>query len=339
MTLSMIERLHRLAAVWGPSGREQKIAASLAEAITPFVDEVRTDRFGNLIATRRGGVGGRRIMVSAHMDSIGAIAMNVTEKGLILLEPVGGLKAWHAIGQRVVWGSGVVGVLQHDSVDDAKEVAFKKLWCDIGATSKAEALENVRLGDICTLVGELQQMGDDLLTGPGLDNRAGCAVLLEVAQHLESTPHEVVFVFPSQGKIGPRGAGTAAYGVDPDLAVVVDVCATGDTPRASRVEVKLGGGPALKLKDGNYMAHQRLSDMVRQIAEEQSIPLQTEIIASPSGYTDAQVVSVAGQGIPTAVLNIPLRYRGTAAEMVNVRDMHGAADLVLKLLGSQFDLR
>jgi endoglucanase len=333
----MVERLYRLAAVWGPAGREQKVAQVIREAIEPFVDEVRLDPFGNLIAVKRGNPGAKRVMLAAHMDTIGAAAMNISDKGLIYLAPVGGFKAHHAIGQRVVWGSGAVGVLQHEPAAEAKEVDFKKLWCEIGATSKEEALENVRLGDMCTLVGDLQQMGE-FFVGPGLDNRAGCAVLLEVAEHLTESDHEVAFVFTSQGEIGPRGAGTAAFGVNPAMAFVVDVTTAGDYPRAPRVEVKLGSGPALKIKDGAYMGHQGMIDTVRQVAQENSIPLQTEIVASGAGHSDAQVLSVAGQGVPTAVLDIPARYRGTAAEMVNIRDLHAVADLVLKLLRNPLEL-
>ncbi|HWI65669.1 MAG TPA: M42 family peptidase [Symbiobacteriaceae bacterium] len=334
MKTSLLEQLHHLTAVWGPAGREQKIAGAIADAIAPLVDEVKTDRFGNLVACKRGTGNGRRVMISAHMDTVGAIAMNISDKGLIHLEPVGGLKAWNAIGQRVVWGSGVVGILQHETVDAAKEVDFKKLWCDIGATSREEALENVRLGEMCTLVGDLQQMGD-FVSGPALDNRAGCAVLLEVAAHLEKCEHEVYFVFTSQGESGPRGGGTAAFGVDPELAFVVDVGGAGDVPKAPRVDVKLGKGPAIKLKDGNYMGHAGMIDLVRGVAAEHAIPLQSEIAA---GTSDAQVVSVAGQGVPTAVIDIPGRYRGTGAEMVSLPDLHATADLLLKLLGSGLEV-
>lgn len=337
MSRALIDRLHRLSAVWGPAGREHKVAEAIRELIQPYVDEVRSDRFGNLLAIKRGAPGARRVMLTAHMDTIGAIALNVSDKGLIYLAPVGDMKVHYAVGQRVVWGSGVVGVLQHEPVSEAKELDFKKLWCDVGATNKEEALENVRLGDMCVLVAEVQHMGD-LLVGPGLDNRAGCAVLVEVAEHLGQTEHEVVFAFTCQGEIGPRGAGAAAYGVEPDLAIAVDVSAAGDVPQGPRVNVKLGGGPALKLKDGAYMAHQGFADLVRQAAEASAIPLQTEIVASPGGHNDAQVVSVAGQGVATAVIDIPARYRGTAGEMVNVRDLHGAADLVLKLLQGPLNL-
>jgi putative aminopeptidase FrvX len=329
----MWERLKRLVAVWGPSGREHQVAAVITELVRPYVDEVRTDRFGNLLALKRGAAGGQRVMVTAHMDTVGAVALNVSDKGLIYLAPVGGFKAHHAIGQRVVWGSGAVGVLQHEPVEEPREIEFRKLWCDIGATSKEEALSRVRLGDMCTLAGTVEAMGD-FLVGPGLDNRAGCAVLLEVAERLAESRHEVAFAFTAQGEIGPRGAGTAAFGFEPALAFVVDVTSAGDVPRGPRVDVKLGGGPALKLKDGAYMAHQRLSDLVRRVAEEHGIPLQTEIVAGPAGHNDAQVVSVAGQGVATAVLDIPARYRGTAAEMVHVRDLQQTVDLLLRLLQS-----
>jgi len=328
MSGKMLERLQRLASVWGPSGRERKVAAVLSEMIAPYVQEVYTDRYGNLIARRAGGPGGKRVLLVAHMDTPGAVAMNVSEKGLIYLAPIGGMKPFAAIGHRVVWGSGITGVVQHEPVEEAKEVEFKRLFCDIGATSREEALENVALGDVCTFVADLQQL-DDLIVAPALDNRAGCAVLLEVAEHLVESDHELLFAFTSHGEVGPRGAGAAAFGVDPDLAFVVDTTPSGDLPRAPRVAVKLGGGPALKLKDAGYMAHQDLSTLVQSVAEAEAIPLQIEI---STGHTEAQVVSVAGQGVPTAVIDIPLRYKGTASEMVNLRDLHGSADLLLKLL-------
>lgn len=329
----MLDRLRRLAAIWGPAGREQKVAEAIEELIAPFVDEAKVDRFGNLIATKRGAGGGKRLMLTAHMDSPGAIALNVGEKGLIYLGAVGPMKAHHALGQRVVWGSGATGVIQHESAEEAKEIDFKRLFCDIGATSRAEALENVALGDICTLVADFQQM-DDLVVAPALDARAGCAVLLEVAEHLAETEHEVAFVFTSQGHLGPRGAGPAAYGVAPDLAVVVDTTPAGDLPHAPRTAPSLGSGPAVRLKAGNFMAHQGLTDLVQAVAGEHAIPLQVTVTA---GNTEAQLVATAGSGVPTAVVDLPIRYAGTAAEMVNLRDLYGAADLLLKLLANPLE--
>lgn len=334
MSENLLDRVQRLAAVWGPSGREQKVADLVEEMITPFVDEVRRDRFGNLLAIRSGKEGGRRVMLSAHMDVPGAIALNVSEKGLIYLAPVGGMKAHQVVGQRVIWGSGAVGVLQSEYIEEPRELEFKRLFCDIGADSKDAALEQVALGDMCTLVGEVDRIGE-LLVGPGLDNRMGCAVLVEVAEHLAESDHTVIFAFTSQGEVAARGAAVAAFGAEPDAALLVDSALSGDQPRAPRLATRLGGGPALRLKDAGYMAHHALAERVKALAEAESIPLQIAI--SPTG-SEGQIVTSAGTGIPTAVIDIPVRYQGTASEMAHRRDLYGAADLLLKVLGSDLEL-
>ena len=327
----MMERLHRLAAVFGPSGREEKVAAVLRELIEPHVDEVGIDRLGNLVAVRKGRPGGKRVMLSANMDSVGALALKISEKGMIGLAPVGNLKVQSAIGQRVVWSSGAVGILQHEPAEP-KDLDFRKLWCDVGASSRAEAEAAVRMGDLCAFVGELQELGD-MVAGPNLDNRAGCAVLLEVAGDLTDCEHEVVFTFTCQGAVGHRGAAAAAFGAEPDLSLVLDASSAGDVPGGPKTEVRLGGGPVLRLKDAGFMPHALLSQEVQSVAAEHSIPLQTEILTAAAGvHTDATGISLARTGVPTAIIGVPTRYRGTAAEMVNRRDLYGAADLVRKLL-------
>lgn len=332
MSEKLRERVQQLAAIWGPSGREQRVADAVRAMITPFVDEVRSDRFGNLLAVRKGSERGRRVLLSAHMDTPGAIALNVSDKGLIYLAPVGGLTAHHLVGKRVVWGSGATGVLQCEHGDG--EPTFKKLFCDIGATAKESALEQVALGDICTLAGEVEVRGD-LAVGPGLDNRLGCAVLLEVAEHLGTCEHTVLFAFTAQGEVAPRGAAVAAFGAEPDLALLVDSSLSGDQPGVRQVKTRLGGGPALRLKDDGYVAHHGLAEQIAAVAEAESIPLQLSV--SPTG-SEGRAVTAVGPGVPTAVIDIPVRYQGTGAEMANIRDAHGAADLLLKLLARPLDL-
>jgi len=333
----MIETLHRLAAVWGPSGREQKIASVITEALVPLVDEVWSDRYGNVLGKRNGVPGGQKVMLISHMDTSGALAFNISDHGLIFLAPIGGLKVQHAIGHRVVWGSGAVGVLQHDPSEEPRELDFKKLWCDIGASTKSEVLENLRVGEMCTLTGHLQQMGD-LLSGPGLDNRAGCAALIAVAEHLKDSAHEVYFAFTCQGQIGARGAGPAAFGVDPDVALIIDFAAGGDGPKAAKSHAQLGKGVALKLKESNFMAHQGLADLIALVAEQNSIPLQTVVGGTEAHQTEGLAVSIARAGVPVGLIDIPGRYRGTAGEMINIRDLHGTVDLLLKLLSDPFNI-
>lgn len=328
------DRVRELAALWGPSGREQRVQDALRAMITPYVDEVRADRFGNLLAVRKGKEGGRRVLLSAHMDTPGAIALNVSDKGLIYLAPVGGLKAHQVVGQRVVWSSGAIGVLQYEHTDEPKELSFKKLFCDIGATSKDEALERVALGDMCTLAGPVEAWGD-LIVGPGLDNRLGCAVLLEVAEHLADSEHTVLFAFTAQGEVAPRGAAVAAFGAEPDLALLVDSALSGDQSGVRQVATRLSGGPALRLKDSGYVAHHGLAEHIAAVAEAEQIPLQRSVSPTDSaGWTVARV----GSGVPTVVIDIPVRYRGTGGEMASIRDAHGAADLLLKLLGGSLEI-
>jgi len=181
----------------------------------------------------------------------------------------------------------------------------------------------------------VRAMGD-LIVGPGLDNRTGCAVLVEVAEHLAKSAHTVVFAFTAQGEVAPRGAAVAAFGAEPDLALLVDASLAGDQPGAPQVATKLGGGPALRLKDAHYMAHHALAEQVRAAAEAELIPLQVAI--SPTTGSEGQVVTSARTGIPTAVIDIPVRYPGTGAEMANLRDVHATADLLLKLLSRPLEL-
>lgn len=329
MSEKLRERVRELAPLWGPSGREQRVCDAIKAQIAPFVSEVRTDGFGNLLAVRKGKEGGRRVLLAAHMDTPGAIALNVSDKGLIYLAPVGGLKVHCAVGKRVVWGSGAAGVLQYEHVDDPKELSFKKLFCDIGARSKEEALERVPLGDMCTLAGTVEAWGD-LLVGPGLDNRLGCAVLLEVAERLGDTPHTVVFAFTSQGEVAPRGASVAAFGAEPDLAILVDSAVSGDQPGVRQLTTRLGGGPALRLKDSGFVAHRGLAERIAAAAGAAGIGLQRCV--SPTGSEGWTVASV-GPGVPTAVIDIPVRYPGTGAEMADIRDARGAVELLLGLLG------
>ena len=330
------ELLTKLTAAWGPSGHEYEVAAVIRTLVTPLVDEVRTDALGNVIALRKSRTGGgKKVMLAAHMDTIGGMVLNIADSGLLYCSPVGGLKAHHGIGHRALFKGGARGIIQHESVDDPRDIDMKKLWVDIGANSRSEAESMVALGDLFTLEAPLVTMGDRIVA-PGLDDRAGCAVLLEVARHLTDTPHDVAFVFTVQGEIdnGPRGAGVAAFGLEPEVAFAVDVSPAGDTPKAPKLETKLGGGPALKLKDGQYVAHEGVKSLLLRVAGEFAIPLQREVLPAGKGHSDARIISTAGQGVPTGVITIPARYSGTAGEMVSLRDMHGAADLLLKVLSA-----
>ncbi|HLO03121.1 MAG TPA: hypothetical protein VK191_08440 [Symbiobacteriaceae bacterium] len=329
MTLSLTDRIAELATTWGPYGREAGVAALLSEWLTPLNVTLKQDALGSLLATRPGKPGGKKVLVLAHMDTVGAVVLNVTEKGLLQVAPVGELAVHNAIGQTVLFGSGALGILQHEPVEDVKELDWKKAFVDLGASTKEAALQQVKLGDIGVIDAPVYERSEGLLTGPHLDNRAACALMLHVAELLDDSPNEVTFAFTAQGKVNSRGAAPATWHAQPDLAIVLGLTNSSDIPRGAKTEVKLGAGPALRLKDGGWVIRAELADDVRAKAENLGVPLQSEVLAGVQ--SEAGAVASATQGVPTVMLTLPARYRGTATETVALADLEATAKLLLQL--------
>lgn len=329
MTLSLTDRIAELATTWGPYGREGGVAALLSEWFTPLNYAIKQDGLGSLLVTRPGKPGGKKFLILAHMDSLGAVVLNVTEKGLLQVAPLGELAVHNAIGQTLLFGSGAIGILQHEPVDDVKELDWKKAFVDLGVATRAGALEQVKLGDIGVIDAPVYERSEGLLTGPHLDNRAACALIYEVALALDDSPNEVTFAFTAQGKVNHRGAAPATWHAQPDLAIVLGLTGSSDTPRGAKTEVKLGAGPALRLKDGGWVIRAELAGEVRQKAESLGIPLQVEVLAGTQ--SEAGGVAAAIHGVPTVMLTLPARYRGTATETVALADLEAASKLLLQL--------
>lgn len=326
-----------LAAIPGPSGREGAIRARIRELVEPVAEEIRIDPLGNLIAAARskGGAAGarpRRIMLAAHMDEIGVIAIHVDDDGFIRVRPIGGVSPTMLLGQRVRFTNGTTGVVGIEKTEGPKDITFDKLFVDIGAASKGEALEKVRVGDAAGLWHGVETAGEHRVVGRSLDNRTGCAVLVQALRELaeEPGPHQVFFVFTVQEEVGLRGAGPAAFGLEPDMALAVDVTATGDTPKAQTMDVALGKGVAVKVQDRSIIAHWAVKELLVETAEAHGIPYQMEVL--PFGGTDAGAIHLTRAGVPSGVVSLPCRYLHTPAEMVDLRDLDAAVSLLLATL-------
>src|SRR5690606_33596524 len=163
-------------------------------------------------------------------------------------------------------------------------------------------------------------------------DRIGCAVLVQVLRELaqQPSPHQVYAVFTVQEEVGLRGAGPAAYGLEPDLALAVDVTATGDTPKAPTMDVALGKGVAIKVQDRSLIAHWGVKQLLVDTAETHGIPYQLEVL--PFGGTDAGAIHLTRAGVPSGVVSVPTRYVHTPAEMVDMRDVDAAVSLLLAVL-------
>lgn len=325
----MNDILRSLVEAFGPSGHEHVVRALIAEQIAGAADEVRTDALGNLIALKRGDGTGHRIMLAAHMDEIGVMASYIDEKGFVRVQPIGGVSPLLEVGGRVLFANGTVGVVSYEKLAPGEQVPpIDKLYVDVGASSRQDC--PVRLGDAACFLQPLVTVGGHL-TAKAMDDRIGCAVLLETVRALGTTPHECCFVFSSQEEVGTRGAMTAAFGVAPDIGLAVDVTLAGDTPEpAVRMAVALDAGPAIKVKDGGMLATPWVKDWMIDTALSEGLPHQLEVL--PGGTTDARAIQTSRDGIPSGCLSIPCRYVHSPSETVSAADVANAVRLLTAML-------
>jgi endoglucanase len=169
-----------------------------------------------------------------------------------------------------------------------------------------------------------------------MDDRISVAILIEALRTIKQTPNELYFVFTVQEEVGVRGATTAAFGIDPDLGLAVDVTMTGDTPKAQKMEVSLGKGPAIKVRDSGMLADPRVIDWMVTTAKGAKIPYQMEILVS--GSTDARAIQLNRVGVPAGCLSIPCRYVHSQSEMVDLQDVEYAVKLLLELIANPVSL-
>lgn len=327
--------IQKLTETYSPSGYESAIRAVVRAEIEGHADEIKVDALGNLIARKGAGKqGGQKIMLAAHMDEIGLIATHIDEKGFVRFTTVGGVRPHTCLGGRVRFLSGVGGVIGGERLEDMTKLpTFEQMFIDVGAASRKDC--PVKVGDIAAFDRPMTEMGSRVVA-KSLDDRIGVAVLIETLRQLKDTPHQVYFVFTTQEEVGTRGASTAAFGVDPDLGLSVDVTGTGDTPKGSKMEVRLGDGPAIKVRDGGMLSDPRIIDWMVRTAEKAKLPYQLEVLEG--GTTDARAMQVARAGIPAGCLSIPSRYIHSPSEMVDLNDVQNGVRLMLALLSAPVQL-
>jgi endoglucanase len=330
----MKELIQKLVETPAPSGYEAKVRELIRAEITPLVDEIRVDALGNLIARKgQSSPQGMKVMLSAHMDEIGLIVTHVDENGFARFTTMGGVRAHSLPGGRVRFMNGVMGVIgkQHHSESDGS--AFEDLFIDVGAKNRKDC--PVRIGDVAAFERPFTDLGNRLIA-KSMDDRIGVAVLIETLRQLDSTPHEIYCVFSVQEEVGLRGATTAAFGIDPHLGLAVDVTLTGDTPKDMKMDVSLGKGPAVKVRDGGMLTDPRVVGWMARTAEASRLPYQLEILEG--GTTDARAIQVSRAGVPVGCLSIPCRYIHSPSEMVDYGDVQNAVRLLVALLSGPVDL-
>lgn len=335
----MIELIKKLVEAWGPSGYEHQVRALIQEEVADLADAIYVDGLGNLIC-RVGAEGqGKRVMIAAHMDEIGVMA-NFAEPNTNYLRftNIGGLLYTTLHGNRVKFEDGTIGVIgAHDAFGKGRTSASSVDNFYIDVQSEAGAMA-VAPGSPAGFWREMQQRGDRVVA-KALDDRIGCVVAIEAMRKLKETgtPNENYFVFTVQEEVGIRGAKAAAYSVDPDVGIALDVTATGDEIKNRKMAVKLGAGAAVKIHDTSLIVPKAVVDWMIARAEADNIPYQRELLVG--GGTDAGAIQVTRAGVPSGTISIPTRFLHTTSETVDVNDVQACIDLLTGLLSNEINLQ
>ncbi len=326
----MITELKKFLMADGVSGDEGNIASVIAAEIAPYVDEVKTDAMGNVIAFKKGtGKNPKKLMLAAHMDEIGFMVNNIDDKGYVRVSKMGGIHYGAAAFSEVVFKSGLKGIMVPEARVGLSDYGPDKVYVDIGAKSKKEAEKKVKIGDTCRLVPNLTKLMNGRVYGRPIDDRIGCAMIFEAAKTVQNCANDVYFTFTVQEEVGVRGAKTAAFGVMPDYGVAVDIGGSGDLPNSAPFAVSLGNGIAIKLKDGMVICHQKMVALMREIAEETKTPYQLEVLES-SG-TDTCMLQQTGAGCIAGALSVPTRYGHSGVELIDMGDVAGGVKILVGL--------
>ena len=329
--MNLYTTLKRLCLVSSVSGREGKIRNEISDIIAPFVDKVEVDALGNLIALKK-GKGEKKIMLCAHMDEIGFIVNFIEENGMIRVGTLGGIRLAAASFSTVVSEKGVKGALCANAdvrPEDYKSDAF---YIDIGAKSRKEAERYVSIGDTFVCEPSLTKLCGSRVCGRPLDDRVGCLALLEIAERLSGVELDtsVYFVFSVQEEVGCRGSKPATFAIAPDVALCFDVTATGDVPGAKPMACALGEGVAIKIKDNSVICHPELVATLCEIAKEEKIPYQREVLTF--GGTDTSSMQLTGYGSVAGALSIPTRYVHSSVEVCDMKDVEASISLAEKYI-------
>ena len=329
-----MDLLKELCETPGVSGREERLRAIVRRELTPLVNEMRVDALGNLVAVKR-GTGARKLMIAAHMDEIGFIVSFIDDRGFLRLQPLGGHDPRNMVGQRVLVcaETDLPGMLYPsrkpphllDAADREKAPKIEEFFVDLGLPAE-EVRRRVSVGAMVTMAREFQEIGDTV-SCKAMDNRLALYIMIEALRRVGSHELTVYAVATTQEEVGLRGAGTSAFGVDPDLGLALDVTIAADLPGMpdhERVTV-LGGGTAIKIMDSASISHPLVVSFLCGLAEKRGIPYQMEIL--PHGGTDAAALQTTRGGIPAVTISTPCRYVHSPVEMVHKKDVEAGIAL------------
>jgi putative aminopeptidase FrvX len=339
MFVSLPENLEKLSNACGVAGREEEVRGLLIKLLKPYADEICVDKLENVIAIKKGKKTAPKVMLAAHMDEVGLMVKTITKEGFLQFAKMGGIDDRILLAQKVIVYTekgalqGIVGSkpphIQKEE-ERKKIVTYDELFIDVGAESRENAAKmGIKVGDVIGFDMKYARIGKDTVIGKAFDDRVGCTVMIETLKLLAKTDCTVYAVGTVQEEVGLRGAATAAFGVDPDVGIALDVTVAGDVPgvREFDTSVKMGKGPTLTVSDSGLITHPKVLRLLLDVAKENKIAYQLE--TGLMGSTDAARISLTRQGVPSGVISIPTRYIHSPVGMLSLKDAENSAKLTV----------
>ncbi|MCR4693298.1 MAG: M42 family metallopeptidase [Firmicutes bacterium] len=323
--------LKELTNLSGVSGNEKKVREFIISQISDYCDKIEIDSIGNIIALKKGKQD-KKVMLAAHMDEVGFIISDITDKGFLKFKTVGGIDTRTILAKRLKIGEnevlGVIGMkavhLQKKSErDNVPEI--RDLYIDIGAKDKESAEKLVKLGDYAVFDTEYEKLGENTVKAKAIDDRAGCAVLIELMKKPQK--YDTYFCFTTQEEVGLRGARLAAYKIKPDISLVIEATSCSDVYGFEPYEsvTKMGAGAAVTFMDRTTIVDDTLRKKIFEMGKATKIPVQYK--SSTSGGNDAGRIHISGEGIRTAVISLPCRYIHSCASVASLTDFTAVKNL------------
>ena len=330
----MKELIQKITQIPAPSGFEKAVREFILGEVKPFARETHVDALGNLIVrcgekTEQG----HSILVGAHMDEIGLIASHVEKNGRVRFSNLGTIFPRYLPGSRVRFLNGTRGVIDSDKPEDLTKIQpISQFFVDVGADSDQHC--PIHAGDVAVFDREFVDLGNRVVS-KALDDRSSCALLINTIQQIKTTPNEIFFVFSTQEEVGSKGATTAAFSLDVELGIAIDVTPVGNL-HGVKLQVDLGKGPAIKVRDVGHISDSRVVNWMVAGAKALKLPYQLEVL--DIGTTDARAMQISKAGMLSGALSIPCKYVHSPSEMIDLVDYKQTLQLLVHLLSNPIDL-
>lgn len=332
MGMSLFKELTQL---HGVSGYEQAVSAFIQEKLAPYVDEMRVDTNGNLIAMKKGKAKNKKkLLFAAHMDEIGLQVIKIEEDGRLMVKQLGACWIYTTYQSRVIFKNGTVGIVAARVQPEKIDGKHINLYIDLGVSTKKEAETLVEVGDVCAFIGPYTELAGSFLTAKAIDDRVGCYMQMQALMDVKEPENDIYLGFTVQEEVGTRGGGVVAYQVRPDIGVAVDVTPAHDRPGDLEGSNVCGGGVAIKISDTSSISDAYLVEKAVELCKEAGLPYQKDVIYI--GGTDAAPMNRTGAGIKTIGFSVATRYTHGPNCIVNKQDMKNTVELIKAYMNAKF---